>query len=99
MTASTARLDQREARWYWGWNVVAVSVLAMGVSGSPSYAYGFFLKPVAEEFGASRAAASLDRTHDYTAALVTFLGALVAAACAVLLLRPSHAHPEVVSLR
>lgn len=46
-----------------GWRIVGVAALAQAVSvGSTFYVYGAFLKPIAEEFDASRLAVTLGQT-------------------------------------
>ncbi|MBY0401031.1 MFS transporter, partial [Myxococcota bacterium] len=48
---------------FYGWRIVAVSAVSQAVAiGTTFYAYGAFMKPLAEEFGATRLAVTLGMT-------------------------------------
>ena len=41
--------------WYYGWNVVGVGMTFQAITfGLTLYVYGFWVKPLSDEFGASR---------------------------------------------
>ncbi len=49
--------------WFYGWNIVMATMVAQGIATAVnSYSFGFFLKPIAAEFEASRTLISLGPT-------------------------------------
>lgn len=65
------------SRVFYGWRIVGVAALAQAVSvGTTFYAYGVFVKPLVDEFGASRLAVTLGLTLAMIAqgAIAPFLG-------------------------
>lgn len=60
-------MDEDARRSFYGWRIVAAAFLVQGLStGATVYVYGVFLKPLAEEFGASRMASGLGLSAFFT---------------------------------